>query len=669
MSDTDIQLLARDRRYHAEDAFAEIVRRHIGLVYSAALRQVRSPQLAEEVAQSVFTSLARDAERLRPDTILTAWLYQVTHHTAANVVRGEVRRQLREQIATEMNAMNATAADWTHIEPLLDEAMHALDETDRVAVLLHYFENNSLREVGQALGASENAAQTSQKKDFPRTDIRISRCSVSLLWMKSKLLTCRTSAWAIALGLCLWTVGCATNRPRANPSEVRVDPLFNAWNRPDSPGAAIVVVKDGAVVYQRGYGCANLDYGVPITTQTVFDAASVAKQFTGLAIAMLIDQGKLSLDDDIRTHLPEVPDFGTPITIRHLLHHTSGLRDWPVALALSGTAWSDLITTEKILEMVRHQRELNFPPGESSLYSNTGYNLLAAVVAKVSGQSFRAWTQTNLFQPLDMKHTHFCDDPTEAISQRAESYVSAGKAGHRHVVSQLSALGSSSLMTTVEDMGKWLINLETARVGGRAAIEAMKQRGRLNSGTNFAYGFGLGLDPYHDLEAESHGGGWAGFRSAVLSVPAKRFGVAVLSNVAHLDAERLAKKVADVFLGYQPEAEPAKTPSKPPPATKIDPLTFPQYVGDYWSEELQVAYQVEVRQGKLMISHRLRGSAGMMQRDPDRFDTEKLPEIDLEVSIEFVRNAESEVVGFKLSARRLRNLWFTRAVLPKAGAR
>ncbi len=159
MSDTDLELLARYTRHHAEDAFAEIVRRHLGLVHSAALRQVRSPQLAEEVAQSAFVDLARSAAKLKPGTILTAWLYQVTRRTAIDVVRGEASRQLREQIATEMNAMNATAADWTHIEPLLDEAMHELDDTDRAAVLLRYFENKSLREVGAALGASENAAQ------------------------------------------------------------------------------------------------------------------------------------------------------------------------------------------------------------------------------------------------------------------------------------------------------------------------------------------------------------------------------------------------------------------------------------------------------------------------------------------------------------------------------
>src|ERR1041385_6894096 len=168
MSDTDMELLARYTRQHAEDAFAEIVRRHLGLVYSAALRQVRSPQLAEEVSQSAFVKLAGEASRLKPNTILSAWLYQVTRRTAIDVVSREASRQLREQVATEMNAMNATATDWMHVEPLLDEAMHALDDTDRAAVLLRYFENKSLREVGATLGTSENAAQKRLAPRAPR---------------------------------------------------------------------------------------------------------------------------------------------------------------------------------------------------------------------------------------------------------------------------------------------------------------------------------------------------------------------------------------------------------------------------------------------------------------------------------------------------------------------
>src|SRR5437773_4769298 len=171
--------------------------------------------------------------------------------------------------------------------------------------------------------------------------------------MRSKRPPTHASTWAVALGLCLWTSGCVTNRPSATAPEAKVDQLFNTWNRPDSPGAAVVVVKDGAVVYQHGYGCANLEHRIPITPRTVFDAASVAKQFTGLAIAMLIEQGRLSLDDDIRKHLPEVPDFGKPITVRHLLHHTCGVRDWFELLVLSGTAPSDVFILEGLLEMVR----------------------------------------------------------------------------------------------------------------------------------------------------------------------------------------------------------------------------------------------------------------------------------------------------------------------------
>jgi CubicO group peptidase (beta-lactamase class C family) len=202
-----------------------------------------------------------------------------------------------------------------------------------------------------------------------------------------------------ALGIHLLAV--AGNLSAGNAA--KIDQFFAQWDRADSPGAAVVVVKDGAVVYQHGYGCADLEHRIPITPQTLFDVASVAKQFTGLSVAMLVQQGKLSLDDDIHKHLPDVPNFGKPITINHLVHHSSGLRDWPETLAFSDMDLEGPITLDTILEMVRRQRELDFAPGEEEQYSNTGYNLLAATVAKVTGQSFRTWTDRNLFQPLGMK--------------------------------------------------------------------------------------------------------------------------------------------------------------------------------------------------------------------------------------------------------------------------
>jgi CubicO group peptidase (beta-lactamase class C family) len=380
-----------------------------------------------------------------------------------------------------------------------------------------------------------------------------------------------------ALGICL--LAAAGNVPAGNTA--KVDQLFAQWDRADSPGAAVVIVKDGAVAYQHGYGCADLEHRIPITPQTLFDVASVAKQFTGLSVAMLVQQGKLSVDDDIHKFLPEVPDFGKLITIQNLLYHTSGLRDWPETLSFSGLDMEGEITLDTILEMVRRQRELDFAPGEEHQYSNTGYNLLAAAVAKVTGQSFRAWTDANLFQPLGMKHTLVCDNPAEIVANRASSYAPAGQEIFRQVVSQLAAQGSSSLFVSVEDMGKWLLNFDTARVGGKAAIELMRQPGKLNNGKKVDYGFGVGLDDYHGSPMISHGGSWAGYRSDVLWIPEERFAVAILGNTSNLNPHGLALKITDLYLNPPPDKSSGPSPAKPSAAVKTDPATWDPFLGTY----------------------------------------------------------------------------------------
>jgi CubicO group peptidase (beta-lactamase class C family) len=367
-----------------------------------------------------------------------------------------------------------------------------------------------------------------------------------------------------------------------NPNNAKVDKLFAQWDRKDSPGAAIVVVKDGAVVYQHGYGYANLEHGIPITPQTRFDVASVAKQFTGLSVAMLVQQSKLSIDEDIRKHLPDVPDFGKPITIGHLLYHTSGLRDWPEAFLLSNMDFEAPISFEMILEMVRRQRELDFAPGTGFQYSNTGYNLLAAAVAKVTGKSFREWTDANLFRPLGMQHTHVCDNSAELVPDRAESYGSGDKPGTLHrVASQLSGQGSSSLFMSAEDMGKWLLNFETAKVGGKAAIELMCQPGKLNNGAKLVYGFGIFDDDYHGSKMLEHGGSWAAYRSSMMVIPEKRFAVAVLANAANMNVADRARKIADIYLGTTDSTKSEKKSSKPRALVKVDPATWDVFLGTY----------------------------------------------------------------------------------------
>lgn len=334
-------------------------------------------------------------------------------------------------------------------------------------------------------------------------------------------------------------------------SQPELDHLFSRWNRPDAAGIAVVITHEGKVVRRVTHGLADLEHRIPVGPDTVFDAASVAKQFAGLAIAMLVEQGRISLADDVRQHLPEVPDFGTPIRLDHLVHHTSGLRDWPETLFLSGRSWADRIDMPVILEMLARQRDLDFPPGTKYGYSNTGYNLLALVVEKVTGLSFSEWTRRHIFEPLGMRNTRFVDDPDEILIGRAESYTPEGGKWTR-VPSRLAAVGSSSLFTTIDDMGRWLLNLESGEVGGRAAIEAMGRPGATLSGGSTDYGFGLAVGRHRDMRVLNHTGGWAGYRSVVYHLPERRFGIAILSNAGRVDTIDLARRITDLY--FPPES-------------------------------------------------------------------------------------------------------------------
>jgi CubicO group peptidase (beta-lactamase class C family) len=239
--------------------------------------------------------------------------------------------------------------------------------------------------------------------------------------------------------------------------ETVVDKVFAEWDSTVSPGCALSVIKDGKIIYKRGYGMADLDHDIPISPETVFHVASISKQFTAAAILLLAQEGKLSLDDDVRKYVPELPDFGALITIRQLIHHTSGLRDQWSLLGLAGWRYSlDLITDDDVLDVMSRQKELNFLPGEKHVYCNTGYTLLAQIVKRVSGQSFREFTTSRIFKPLDMKSTHFRDDHAEIVKHIAYGYVNGeGGNSYRLSVTNFDTVGATSLLTTVEDLAQW----------------------------------------------------------------------------------------------------------------------------------------------------------------------------------------------------------------------
>jgi len=362
----------------------------------------------------------------------------------------------------------------------------------------------------------------------------------------------------------------------------RIDSLFTASIRGNSPGAAVAVVRDGKLLFHKGYGLATLENRDPITPSTVFDVASVSKQFTGLAIAMLVGQDRIRLTDDIHKYIPELGNFGHPITIDNLLHHTSGIRDWPGSLAVAGWQFDDVIAFDQILRFASAQHTLNFTPGAEYTYSNTGYNLLAETIARVTGEPFPKWMDEHVFQPLGMTSSRFRADHEAVISNRAFGYSRASEGHWQAVTNDLEALGSSSLFSTVDDIAKWIANFDDPKVGGSVAMALTRTRGVLNDGTTIPYAFGIQHGEYRGQPIENHSGGWAAFNTYVLHFPRQRFGVVVLANGPGVNAGRAAYDVADIFLESElsPRAA-AQVSLAGAPTVDVAPATLDRYAGLY----------------------------------------------------------------------------------------
>jgi CubicO group peptidase (beta-lactamase class C family) len=361
-----------------------------------------------------------------------------------------------------------------------------------------------------------------------------------------------------------------------------VDKHFALWNRSDSPGAAIAIVQNGAIIYKRGYGFANIEYDIRITPSTPFNIASVAKQFTAMAIIMLAEQGKLALDDDYRKFIPEVPDYGKKITIRHLLNHTSGLRSWTSLLPIAG--WrnlEDTITREDVFEMICRQKELDFPPGESYRYSNTGYFLLAEIVTRVTDMPFCEFLNKNIFRPLGMSNSRCRDDYEMMIKNRAYAYKQDDSGHYKKVVEANGVVGSGNIFSTAEDLAKWIIHLEELKSANEGILIQMLKRGLMNDGREIEYGFGFYIDTYRGQPVIRHAGGSAGFASEVLWFPKQHFAVIILSNIDDIEATGVAKMIADNYISDSFEGVSEGESHSGFPMNSLDPDNLRLYVGIY----------------------------------------------------------------------------------------
>ncbi|MGE0552976.1 MAG: serine hydrolase domain-containing protein [Gemmatimonadales bacterium] len=397
-----------------------------------------------------------------------------------------------------------------------------------------------------------------------------------------------TQGWAgrlILIGLAWLAIGPGTALGQS-ARERAVDSLFAAWNQSTSPGCAVGVVQDGRFVYRANYGMANLEAGRPIGARTAFYMASVSKQFAAAAVALASLQGKLSLDDDIRRFLPEMPDYGRPITVRHLVHHTSGIRDYLGMLALNRRL-DQANSDEDVLRLIARQRALNFPTGSEYSYSNSGYMLLSLIIERATGSSLREYAERELFGPLGMRDTYFYDDHTKphpAGDRRAIGYQGDESRGFRSgVLPNFEQVGDGGLISTVEDALRWDQNFYDGKVGGGRFLSLIQTPGQLSDGSGIEYAFGLMVRDYAGLRTVVHSGGFMGYRTIIQRFPDQRFSVIILCNEGSATPESLAPAIADLYL--------------------IDALDAAQrpLTGEYYSDELDVAWTIAADRGHLRL--------------------------------------------------------------------
>ena len=429
----------------------------------------------------------------------------------------------------------------------------------------------------------------------------------------------RTSFTVLGFLACALLAGVATQSP-AVPA-TKVDEIFSRWTN-DSPGCAVGVAKAGQPVVQKAYGMADLEHDIPNTPDTIFEAGSVSKQFTAAAVLLLAAEGKLSLDDPARKYVPELPDYDAPLTIRQMLQHTSGLRDWGEVASIAGWPRTSRVHTHAhVVDILSRQKALNFPSGTQYSYSNSGYNLSAVIVSRVSGKSFAEFSKERVFGPVGMSHTSWRDDYTRVVKRRAIAYSQA-QAGWRQNMPFENVHGNGGLLTTVGDLLKWNEHFGSPKIGDAAFVKLQQEPGKFNDGKPHSYAMGLMVGTYKGVPEVAHSGSTAGYRAHLTRYPDQKVSVAVLCNAASANATQLAERVADLYLAGSIKDEPAQPPRQRPQPTPFTPdrKDLESYVGRYHSEEAEVTYEVALDGDTLVVKRRPDTVVRLRGTEKDQFD-------------------------------------------------
>jgi len=464
-----------------------------------------------------------------------------------------------------------------------------------------------------------------------------------------------TRRTAFALLLLLLAVGGAA-RAQETP-----DQILAAYDRTDAPGVVLAVFRGGEIVHEEAHGMASLEWDVPLTTGTAFNIASVSKQFTAFALALLESRGLLSIDDEIHAFFPELPDFGHPITIRNLLNHTSGMRSLHGIVSIAGWREDDRRTNEDILRIMMRQEDLNFEPGSEYLYCNTGYMLAAMIVERVTGARFPDWMAANVFGPLGMTRTSVQDDYDRVYRNTASSYHPVDSTGFAPDTPYWAYYGSGNIHTTAADLARWAHNFSTGEVGGRGVIDRMQERGVLSSGDTLRYALGIEVTSVGPLRMLTHGGSIGGYRSTLAVFPEIDAGAVILSNGSRLPwnamlprAGEVLDEVRQALESLRGEEEVASGP--PPPQAEPEPWEpsaeeLAAYVGRYTSRELDTSYEIRFEDGRLYAWHMRHGTIELVPVEPDVFDSRL---------VQWRFSDRDGVPGVFLSNSRARNVWFAR---------
>jgi len=435
-----------------------------------------------------------------------------------------------------------------------------------------------------------------------------------------------------------------------------VNRVFARWDSASGPGCAVGIDRAGAPRFTRAFGRADLEYDIPNRPETIFEAGSISKQFTAASVVLLALDGKLNLDDDVRKYVPELPTYERPITIRHLLNHTSGLRDWGEIAALAGWPRETRVHThDDVLDILAHQRALNYPPGDRYSYTNSGFNLLAIIVSRVSGQPFATFSRDRLFKPLGLTNTQWRDDFRRVVKGRAQAYARATGGQWELEMPFENVHGNGGLLTTVSDLLTWTAMLEHPTPAWKVMADSMHVRGRLTNGDTIEYALGLFISDYRGVHRVEHSGATAGYRADLLRFPGRGLAVAVLCNAANAAPTTYANQLVDSLLpGLGPPAPMrAQRPRADSSTWRPSAADLAPYVGTYYSPDVETTLEISVANGTLTLFRRAATRIALRPVSPDTFSG-------FDDRVWFTRDASGRVSALHVAGGRAYDVVFER---------